>query len=109
MRFAPRVRVDRGGARAALVVGEVHRPDATRCAGPRHLNPDRLVPIFGRYGSPGCLGGPFPVPGLMPPTTRTGAMRRIGDVIVQLGFAERGVVERVVAEGGRAASRSARA
>jgi type IV pilus assembly protein PilB len=39
------------------------------------------------------------VPGLMPPTTRTGAMRRIGDVIVQLGFAERGVVERVVAEG----------
>ena len=26
-------------------------------------------------------------------------MRRIGDVIVQLGFAERGVVERVVAEG----------
>jgi type IV pilus assembly protein PilB len=43
--------------------------------------------------------GPFPVPGLTPPTTRTGAMRRIGDVIVQLGFAERGVVERVVDEG----------
>jgi type IV pilus assembly protein PilB len=43
--------------------------------------------------------GPFPVPGLIPPTTRSGAMRRIGDVIVQLGFAERGVVERVVDEG----------
>ena len=43
--------------------------------------------------------GPFPVPGLTPPTTRPGAIRRIGDVIVQLGFAERGVVERVVDEG----------
>jgi type IV pilus assembly protein PilB len=43
--------------------------------------------------------GPFPVPGLIPPTTRTGAMRRIGDVIVQLGFAERGIVERVVNDG----------
>jgi type IV pilus assembly protein PilB len=43
--------------------------------------------------------GPFPVPGLVPPTTRTGAMRRIGDVIVQLGYAERGVVERAVEEG----------
>jgi type IV pilus assembly protein PilB len=43
--------------------------------------------------------GPFPVPGLIPPTTRSGAMRRIGDVIVQLGFAERGVVERVVDDG----------
>ena len=39
------------------------------------------------------------MPGLIPPTTRTGAIRRIGDVIVQLGFAERGVVERVVEEG----------
>ena len=33
--------------------------------------------------------GPFPVPGLRPPSQRTGAKRRIGDVIVQLGFAER--------------------
>jgi type IV pilus assembly protein PilB len=43
--------------------------------------------------------GPFPVPGLTPPTQRTGVKRRIGDVIVQLGFAERGVVERVVEDG----------
>jgi len=43
--------------------------------------------------------GPFPVPGLTPPTKRTGVKRRIGDVIVQLGFAERGLVERVVSEG----------
>jgi type IV pilus assembly protein PilB len=43
--------------------------------------------------------GPFPVPGLTPPSQRTGAKRRIGDVIVMLGFAEREVVERVVAEG----------
>jgi type IV pilus assembly protein PilB len=43
--------------------------------------------------------GPFPVPGLTPPSQRTGAKRRIGDVIVMLGFAERDVVERVVAEG----------
>jgi type IV pilus assembly protein PilB len=43
--------------------------------------------------------GPFPVPGLTPPSQRTGAKRRIGDVIVMLGFAERDVVERVVSEG----------
>ena len=43
--------------------------------------------------------GPFPVPGLTPPTKRTGAKRRIGDVIVQLGFAERELVEKVVEEG----------
>ena len=43
--------------------------------------------------------GPPPVRGLTPPTQRTGAMRRIGDVIVMLGFAERGVVESVVEEG----------
>ena len=43
--------------------------------------------------------GPFPVPGLTPPTKRTGAKRRIGDVIVQLGFAERGLVEDVVNRG----------
>jgi type IV pilus assembly protein PilB len=41
----------------------------------------------------------IPVPGLTPPTQRTGAMRRIGDVIVMLGFAERGAVESVVDEG----------
>src|ERR687896_396093 len=45
--------------------------------------------------------GPFPVPGLTPPTKRTGVKRRIGDVIVQLGFAERGVVERIVEHGRR--------
>jgi hypoxanthine phosphoribosyltransferase len=39
--------------------------------------------------------GPFPVPGLTPPTQRTGAKRRIGDVIVTLGFAEREKVEAV--------------
>ena len=43
--------------------------------------------------------GPFPVPGLIPPTKRTGVKRRIGDVIVQLGFAEREVVEQVVERG----------
>ena len=45
--------------------------------------------------------GPFPVPGLIPPTKRTGVKRRIGDVIVQLGFAERELVERVVEDGRR--------
>jgi type IV pilus assembly protein PilB len=45
--------------------------------------------------------GPFPVPGLVPPTQRTGAKRRIGDVIVMLGFAERERVEAVVAKGQR--------
>jgi type IV pilus assembly protein PilB len=45
--------------------------------------------------------GPFPVPGLTPPTQRTGAKRRIGDVIVALGFAEREKVESVVAQGQR--------
>jgi type IV pilus assembly protein PilB len=34
-----------------------------------------------------------PVPGLIPPTERTGAKRRIGDVIVQLGFTDRETVE----------------
>ena len=43
--------------------------------------------------------GAFPVPGLRPPSQRTGAKRRIGDVIVQLGFAERELVEKVVDEG----------
>jgi type IV pilus assembly protein PilB len=46
--------------------------------------------------------GPFPVSGLTPPTKRTGVKRRIGDVIVQLGFAEREVVESVVEHGRRA-------
>ena len=45
--------------------------------------------------------GPFPVPGLIPPTKNTGIKRRIGDVIVQLGFAEREMVERVVELGRR--------
>jgi type IV pilus assembly protein PilB len=44
---------------------------------------------------------PFPVSGLTPPTKRTGVKRRIGDVIVQLGFAERELVERVVENGRR--------
>jgi type IV pilus assembly protein PilB len=45
--------------------------------------------------------GPFPVSGLTPPTKRTGVKRRIGDVIVQLGFAEREMVEQVVERGRR--------
>src|ERR671910_722392 len=45
--------------------------------------------------------GPFPVPGLTPPAKRTGVKRRIGDVIVQLGFAERELVESVVQDGRR--------
>ena len=49
--------------------------------------------------SPAAPAGAFPVPGLQPPTQRTGAKRRIGDVIVQLGFAERSLVEKVVEEG----------
>ena len=43
--------------------------------------------------------GPFPVPGLTPPAKRSGVKRRIGDVIVQLGFAERELVESVVEDG----------
>src|SRR5215208_5197331 len=46
--------------------------------------------------APAPSAGPFPVPGLVPPTKRTGVKRRIGDVIVQLGFAERELVEQVV-------------
>jgi type IV pilus assembly protein PilB len=49
--------------------------------------------------SQAAAAGPFPVPGLIPPTQRTGAKRRIGDVIVHLGFAERELVERVVEDG----------
>ena len=45
--------------------------------------------------------GPFPVSGLTPPTKRSGVKRRIGDVIVQLGFAEREMVEQVVEQGRR--------
>jgi type IV pilus assembly protein PilB len=45
--------------------------------------------------------GPFPVPGLTPPTKRSGVKGRIGDVIVQLGFAERELVESVVQDGRR--------
>jgi len=44
---------------------------------------------------------PFAVPGLTPPTQRSGAKRRIGDVIVTLGFAEREKVETVVTQGQR--------
>jgi type IV pilus assembly protein PilB len=44
---------------------------------------------------------PFPVSGLIPPAKRSGVKRRIGDVIVQLGFAERELVERVVENGRR--------
>jgi type IV pilus assembly protein PilB len=49
--------------------------------------------------SPAAPAGAFPVPGLRPPTQRTGAKRRIGDVIVQLGFAERELVENAVEKG----------
>jgi type IV pilus assembly protein PilB len=49
--------------------------------------------------APAASAGPFPVPGLVPPTKRTGVKRRIGDVIVQLGFAERELVEQVVENG----------
>jgi type IV pilus assembly protein PilB len=49
--------------------------------------------------SPAAPAGAFPVPGLQPPTQRTGAKRRIGDVIVQLGFAERELVENAVEKG----------
>ncbi len=45
--------------------------------------------------------GPFPVPGLIPPTKNTGVTRRSGDVIVPLGFAARDMVERVVDLGRR--------
>src|SRR5918999_5413726 len=45
--------------------------------------------------------GPFPVSGLIAPTKRNGVKRRIGDVIVQLGFAERELVEQVVEYGRR--------
>jgi type IV pilus assembly protein PilB len=50
--------------------------------------------------SAAASAGPFTVPGLTPPTQRTGAKRRIGDVIVMLGFADRDLVESVVARGG---------
>ena len=41
------------------------------------------------------------MPGLIAPTRRSGSQRRIGDVIVDLGFAERGLVERAVDAGRR--------
>ncbi len=43
--------------------------------------------------------GPSSRRGITPPSQRTGAKRRIGDVIVMLGFAERDIVESVVSEG----------
>src|SRR5215218_2898328 len=49
--------------------------------------------------SPAAPVGAVAVPGLRPPTQRTGAKRRIGDVIVQLGFAERELVEKAVERG----------
>jgi type IV pilus assembly protein PilB len=39
------------------------------------------------------------VPGLAPPSQRTGVQRRLGDVIVDLGFADREAVESALAEG----------
>ena len=50
-------------------------------------------------GSQAASAAPFGMRGLTPPTQRTGAKRRIGDVIVMLGFAERELVEAVVTEG----------
>ena len=35
------------------------------------------------------------VPGLTPPSRSTGARRRLGDVVVELGFADRNAVEAV--------------
>src|SRR5215212_5656508 len=49
--------------------------------------------------SPAAPVGAVAVPGLRPPTQRTGAKRRIGDVIVHLGFAERELVEKAVEKG----------
>jgi type IV pilus assembly protein PilB len=49
--------------------------------------------------SPAAPAGALPVSGLRPPTQRTGSKRRIGDVIVQLGFAERELVETTVEKG----------
>jgi type IV pilus assembly protein PilB len=49
--------------------------------------------------SQAAAGGSLAVRGLTPPSQRTGAKRRIGDVIVMLGFAERERIESVVAEG----------
>jgi type IV pilus assembly protein PilB len=49
--------------------------------------------------TPAAPAGPPLVRGLTPPNQRTGAKRRIGDVIVMLGFAERGRVESVAEEG----------
>ncbi|HYN50268.1 MAG TPA: ATPase, T2SS/T4P/T4SS family, partial [Thermoleophilaceae bacterium] len=49
--------------------------------------------------TPAVPAGPSIVRGLTPPSQRTGAKRRIGDVIVMLGFAERGRVESVAEEG----------
>jgi hypothetical protein len=49
--------------------------------------------------APAASALPFPVPGLIPPSKRSGVQHRIGDVIVQLGFAERELLERVVEQG----------
>jgi hypothetical protein len=49
--------------------------------------------------TPAGPAGPLAVRGLTPPSERTGAKRRIGDVIVMLGFADRRRVESVADEG----------
>src|SRR4051794_1206901 len=75
-----------------------------RARAPRRPRPCRLdldgVPAD-TSGVEAEAAAPFPVSGLTPPTKRTGLKRRIGDVIVQLGFAERELVERVVDHGRR--------
>ena len=53
-------------------------------------------------GAPPSASGPAAgngsVPGLTPPSRSTGARRRLGDVVVELGFADRNTVEAVAAE-----------
>ena len=53
-------------------------------------------------GSPPSASGPAAgngsVPGLTPPSRSTGARRRLGDVVVELGFADRNTVEAVAAK-----------
>src|SRR4051812_31800718 len=77
----------------------ITRAQSSRQPSPGELDPDR-VPADTR-GVEAEAASPFPVSGLTPPTKRTGVKWRIGDVIVQLGFAEREVVERVVENGRR--------
>ncbi|MBA2629501.1 MAG: Flp pilus assembly complex ATPase component TadA, partial [Thermoleophilaceae bacterium] len=46
--------------------------------------------------APAGPAGPVALPGLTPPSARTGAKRRIGDVVLELGFTDRGVIEKAV-------------